>query len=65
MKVESVEDLVIWIKARELVNSVYTITKKDKFKRDWILVDQIRRAAISVMSNISEGFERGSNAEFI
>ncbi len=53
MKVESFEDLVVWIKARELVNSVYAVTKKDKFKIDWALVDQIRRAAISVMSNIS------------
>ena len=65
MKAESFEDLVVWIKARELVNSIYSVTKKDRFKRDWTLVDQIRRAAISVMSNISEGFERGSNAEFI
>jgi four helix bundle protein len=65
MKAEGFEDLIVWIKARELVNSIYAVTKKDKFKKDWALVDQIRRAAISVMSNISEGFERGSNAEFI
>ncbi|MCK4404125.1 MAG: four helix bundle protein [candidate division Zixibacteria bacterium] len=65
MKVESFEDLVAWKKARELVNKVYAITKKEKFRKDRALVDQIRRAAISVMSNISEGFERGSNTELI
>lgn len=65
MKAENFEDLIVWIKDRELVNSVYSVTKKDKLKKDWALVDQIRRAAISVMSNISEGFERGSNTEFI
>lgn len=65
MKVEGFEDLVAWRKARELVNKVYTITKKEKFCKDRALVDQIRRAAISVMSNISEGFERGSNTELV
>ncbi|MCK4224145.1 MAG: four helix bundle protein [candidate division Zixibacteria bacterium] len=65
MKVESFEDLVAWKKARELVNKVYAITKKEKFCKDRALVDQIRRAAISVMSNISEGFERGSNTELV
>jgi four helix bundle protein len=65
MKAEGFEDLVIWKQSRELVNQTYTITRKDKFSKDWALVDQIRKAAISVMSNISEGFERGSNTEFM
>ncbi len=65
MKVESFEDLVAWRKSRELVNKIYTITKREKFCKDKALVDQIRRAAISVMSNISEGFERGSNTELV
>lgn len=65
MKVESFEDLLAWGKARELVNKVYRVTKREKFSRDKALVYQIRRAAISVMSNISEGFERGSNKEFV
>ncbi|HEX7400646.1 MAG TPA: four helix bundle protein [candidate division Zixibacteria bacterium] len=65
MKTEGFENLVIWKKARELVNQIYAITRKDKFSKDWALVDQIRKAAISVMSNIPEGFERGSNAEFM
>ena len=65
MKAESFEDLAAWEKARELVKKVYSITKNEKFSKDWALVDQIRRAAVSVMSNISEGFERGSNKEFL
>ena len=65
MKTEGFENLVIWKKARELVNQIYAITRKDKFSKDWALVDQIRKAAISVMSNIPEGFERGSNTEFM
>lgn len=62
---KSFEELPVWQKARELVNYIYTLTKKDVFSRDFSLVDQIRRASASVMSNIAEGFERGSNAEFI
>lgn len=65
MKVESFEDLVAWNKARELVNKVYAITKKDNFYKDKALINQVRRAAISVMSNIAEGFERGSNTELV
>lgn len=62
---KSFEELPVWQKARELVNYVYSLTRKDIFSRDFSLVDQIRRASTSVMSNIAEGFERGSNAEFI
>jgi hypothetical protein len=57
MKVESFEDLLAWSKARELVNKIYSVTKRERFSRDKPLVYQVRRAAISVMSNISEGFE--------
>lgn len=62
---KSFEELPIWQKARELVRYIYTLTKKDPFCRDFSLVDQIRRASTSVMYNTSEGFERGSNTEFI
>ncbi|MDD5328156.1 MAG: four helix bundle protein [Phycisphaerae bacterium] len=62
---ESFEDLYIYQRARELANAVYKITKKNGFSRDFGLVDQIRRAAVSVLSNIAEGFERGSKTEFI
>ncbi|HHT9119361.1 MAG TPA: four helix bundle protein [Candidatus Hypogeohydataceae bacterium YC41] len=64
-KAESFEDLVVWQKARELTKRVYEITKDKKFSGDFSFIDQIRRAAVSVISNISEGFERGSNTEFI
>lgn len=59
------EELPVWQRARELVISVYGLTRNEAFSRDFSLVDQIRRASASVMSNIAEGFERGSNAEFI
>ncbi len=59
------EDLPVWQKARELAEYIYSLTKKVPFSKDFSLVDQIRRASASVMSNIAEGFERGSNAEFI
>jgi four helix bundle protein len=62
---KSFEELPVWQKARELVRYVYDLTKKEPFSRDFSLADQIRRAATSVMFNISEGFERGSNTEFI
>ncbi|OGC82909.1 MAG: hypothetical protein A2W07_09240 [candidate division Zixibacteria bacterium RBG_16_43_9] len=65
MKAKNIEELLVWQRARELVNNVYSLTKKQNFRRDFSLVDQIRRATISVMSNIAEGYERGSNTEFI
>ncbi len=65
MKIESFEDLKAWKGSRELVNKVYALTKGKDFAKDFVLVNQVRKAAISVMSNISEGFERGSNQEFI
>ena len=63
-KIERFEDLIAWQKARELTRSIYKITNKGKFARDFGLRDQIRRASVSVMSNIAEGFERGGRAEF-
>ena len=65
MKAKNIEELLVWQRARELVNNVYSLTKKQNFRRDFSLVDQIRRATITVMSNIAEGYERGSNTEFI
>lgn len=59
------EDLHCWKSARELVNLVYEVTNKSPFNRDYGLRDQIRRAVVSVMSNIAEGFSAGSDAEFI
>ncbi len=62
---KSFEELNIWQNARELVNLIYEFTKGGRFSRDYSLIDQIRRASVSIMSNIAEGFERGSNKEFI
>ena len=64
-KVKCFEDLNVYKQARELTNLIYNCTRQKSFSRDYGLVDQIRRASISIMSNIAEGFERGSNKEFI
>lgn len=64
-KVESFEDLNVYKQARELANKIYEMTKHGSFLKDYGLADQIRRASVSIMSNIAEGFERGTNAEFI
>lgn len=63
--VQSFEDLIVWQKARQLVKKIYELTKQPIFSKDYGLVDQIRRAAVSVLSNISEGFERGGKDELI
>lgn len=62
--VRKFEDLICWKKARELANFIFNITDKPDFK-DFDLKRQIRRAAISPMSNIAEGFDRGTRAEFV
>jgi four helix bundle protein len=62
---ESFEELHIYQRARELTNAIYELTRGPAFARDFGLVDQMRRAAVSIMSNIAEGFERGGTAEFI
>jgi four helix bundle protein len=58
------EDLIAWQKARELTKKVYSASTKGEFGRDYGLKDQIRRSAVSVMSNLAEGHERGGRAEF-
>lgn len=63
-KIQKFEDLIAWQKARELAKAIYKMTEDGKFSRDFGLRDQLRRAAVSVMSNISEGFERMGRAEF-
>ena len=64
MAVNRFEDLDCWKIARELSREIYTLTTAGEFSRDYGLKDQIRRAAVSVMTNIAEGFERSSNKDF-
>jgi len=63
--VKRFEDLEVWKEARELVRLVYKLTSKFPKHEVYGLASQMQRAAVSVMSNIAEGFERGSNKEFI
>jgi len=63
--IERFEDTKAWQEARILTQRVYVLTKAGDFARDFALRDQIRRSAISIMSNIAEGFERGGDKEFI
>ena len=58
------EDIDAWQRSRELTNKIYKITSKGDFARDFGLKDQIRRASVSIMSNIAEGFERSGTGEF-
>ena len=63
-KIERFEDFIAWQKARKLTADIYRVTSEGSFARDFGLKDQIRRAAVSSMSNLAEGFERGRPAEF-
>ncbi len=62
--VEKFEDLIAWQKARVLTKQVYLATRQGAFAKDFGLSSQIQRAAVSIMSNIAEGFERGKRGEF-
>ena len=64
-RIERFENIEAWKMARELTGQVYEITSTGRFARDFGLKDQMRRAAVSIMSNIAEGFERGGDKEFI
>jgi four helix bundle protein len=59
------EDIDAWKKARELRRAIYTYSRNGAFAKDFGLRDQIQRSAVSITSNIAEGFERGGNKEFI
>ncbi len=62
--IQKFEDIDSWKKARELTRNIYRVTSDGAFARDFGLRDQIRRASVSIMSNIAEGFEREGNKEF-
>ncbi len=65
MKVERFEDLICWQEAHGLTNAVCDFTQQPESVKDFELVRQIRRAAVSVMSNIAEGFERWTRKEWV
>ncbi|GAG07154.1 unnamed protein product, partial [marine sediment metagenome] len=63
--IERFQDIEAWQKARELTRAVYACSSNGSFAKDFGLRDQIRRAAVSILSNIAEGFERDGSAEFL
>lgn len=64
-RIEKFEDIESWKSAREVTRLIYEISSNGKFACDFALVNQIPRAAISILSNIAEGFERSGNKEFL
>ena len=62
--IERFEDIQAWQEARKLVKMIYALTNKEPFSKDYGMKDQIRRAAVSAMTNIAEGFDCESKAEF-
>jgi len=64
-KIERFEDLQSWQKARQLANAIYELTMHPNFAKDFRLCNQIQDAAGSVMHNVAEGFDSGTNPEFI
>ena len=63
-KIQRFEDLIVWQKAMDLSKEIYRITSQGRFAKDRGLKDQIRRASVSILSNIAEGFGKYSNQEF-
>lgn len=64
-RIESFEDLRVWQSGIELVKQIYLLTGDGELKRDFGLRDQLRRAAVSIPTNIAEGFERSSRKEYL
>jgi four helix bundle protein len=65
MKIERFEEIESWKKARELTKSIYILTRRSDFAKDYGLKDQIQRASVSIMANIAEGFDSGTKKSFI
>lgn len=65
MKINKFEDLEIWRDSLTITKELYDVTSEQRFSRDFALRDQLRRAIVSVSSNIVEGFEKSNNNEFI
>ncbi len=65
MQYKRFEEIKVWNESRIFVNDVYDLFRRNqKLSKDYSLVDQLKRASYSIMLNIAEGFERGSNKEF-
>ena len=64
-KIGQFEDMEVWVLARKLANQIYDVSEKGAFARDFWLRDQMRRAAVSILSNIAEGYESDSDRQFI
>jgi len=64
-KIENFEDLWVWQKGIALVKQIYLLTANGKLNRDFGLRDQLQRAAVSISTNIAEGFERSSRREYV
>ncbi len=58
------EDIEAWRRGRQLTAAIYPATSSQAFSRDRALCDQMRRAAVSIVSNVAEGFNRNGAAEF-
>ena len=65
MTINSYKDLVVWQKGMDLVESVYNISKKLPVAEQFGLISQLRRAAVSIPSNIAEGYNRGHRLEYV
>jgi len=64
MTFRRIEEIEAWQRSMALAENIYKVTTSTRFDKDWGLRDQIRRAAVSIPSNIAEGFERNSEADF-
>lgn len=64
-RIQQFEDIEAWQKARLLAADIYVCSRRGLFARDFALCNKMRAAAVSVMSNIAEGFERDGNREFV
>ncbi|MBU0727520.1 four helix bundle protein [Patescibacteria group bacterium] len=64
MKYEKFEDIPVWIQTRSFLKLIYSLCNKASFQNDYSLMDQIRRASVSILLNLSEGFERKTNKDF-
>jgi four helix bundle protein len=63
-KIEKFEDIIAWQEARSLANKIYEVCRAIEQKKEYVLSDQIKRASISIMANIAEGFGRRTPKEF-